>query len=193
MDDGSEDGSGELLLARARADPRLRVVRAPASRAGGRARRRARGGPRPAGGEDGRGRRGPGARLALQAGRLEQDPAVDVLGCRVALAPSPGTRRGGHARLRGVAERARRPRRDGARPVRRFAPRPPLGDHEDGHPGRLGGWRDFPSPRTTTCGCAASTRGCASPSSKRRSSSGATRPGASRARTRATRAGASSR
>jgi glycosyltransferase involved in cell wall biosynthesis len=85
VDDGSRDGSGELLRARARADPRLRVLGTPPrglvpaltlalaeARAPLVARMDA----------DDRARRD---RLLLQAERLERDAAVDVLGCRVRL------------------------------------------------------------------------------------------------------------
>jgi glycosyltransferase involved in cell wall biosynthesis len=90
VDDGSQDGSEAVLLARASADRRLRVVRRPRlglvsalctalaeARAPLLARMDADDVARP-------------ARLALQAERLEQDPAVDILGCRVACAASPG-------------------------------------------------------------------------------------------------------
>jgi len=85
VDDGSTDGSGELLVERARADLRLRVRRTPArglvaalneALADARAPLAARmdaddvADPR---------------RLSLQAERLTDDPGIDVLGCRVAL------------------------------------------------------------------------------------------------------------
>lgn len=86
VDDGSRDGSGEVLRARARSDPRLRVLGTPPrglvpalnlaleeARAPLVARMDA----------DDRAR---GERLLLQAERFERDPAVDVLGCRVRLA-----------------------------------------------------------------------------------------------------------
>ena len=86
VDDGSRDGSGEILQARARSDPRLRVLDTPPrglvpalnlalgeARAPLVARMDA----------DDRARRD---RLLLQAERLEGDAAVDVLGCRVRLA-----------------------------------------------------------------------------------------------------------
>jgi glycosyltransferase involved in cell wall biosynthesis len=94
VDDGSRDGSGEILLARARSDPRLRVLRTPP--------RGLVAALRLALGEA----RAPlvarmdaddvvlSERLALQAERLERDAAVDVLGCRVALASLPGVRAG---------------------------------------------------------------------------------------------------
>jgi glycosyltransferase involved in cell wall biosynthesis len=90
VDDGSCDGSGEMLLARARRDVRLRVRRTPRQglvRALSLALAEA---------------RAPllarmdaddvalGERLALQVDRLERDSSVDVLGCRVALTASPG-------------------------------------------------------------------------------------------------------
>jgi hypothetical protein len=89
VDDGSLDGSTEVLLARARADPRLRVLRRARhglvraldaalaeARAPLVARMDADDVARP-------------HRLALQVERLERDAALDVLGCRVACAPSP--------------------------------------------------------------------------------------------------------
>jgi cellulose synthase/poly-beta-1,6-N-acetylglucosamine synthase-like glycosyltransferase len=90
VDDGSRDGSGDLLRARARADPRLRVLSTPPAGlvsalnralAGARAALVARMD------ADDRSRRD---RLALQAERLERDAAVDVLGCRVRLAGAGG-------------------------------------------------------------------------------------------------------
>ena len=90
VDDGSRDGSGELLLARARLDPRLRVRRTPprglvaalaVSLAEARAPLVAR--------MDADDVALP-QRLARQAERLESDPSVDVLGSRVALLSPPG-------------------------------------------------------------------------------------------------------
>ncbi len=90
VDDGSADGSGERLLARARADPRLRVVRTPPlglvpalnraigeARAGLVARMDA---------DD----VAHLSRLERQVERLERDPSVDVLGSRVAAIAAPG-------------------------------------------------------------------------------------------------------
>ena len=90
VDDGSRDGSAAVLMAWARRDPRLRVVRIPASglvaalnlglrraRAPLLARMDADDGAHP-------------ERLALQAGRLRDDGAVQVLGCRVRLRGVPG-------------------------------------------------------------------------------------------------------
>jgi glycosyltransferase involved in cell wall biosynthesis len=90
VDDGSRDGSGELLLARARLDPRLQVRRTPprglvaalsVSLAEARAPLVAR--------MDADDVALP-ERLARQAERLEGDRSVDVLGCRVALAAPAG-------------------------------------------------------------------------------------------------------
>ena len=118
-------------------------------------------------------------RLALQAERLERDAAVDVLGCRVALRASPAPR-GGEG-MRAYVEWQNALVDHDAMARDRFVESPlvhPSVAMRDGHAARgsaAGGTST--APRTTTCGCAASTRGCASPSSKRRSSSGATRPG----------------
>ena len=147
VDDGSEDGSAELLLARARADPRLRVVRIPRrglvgalgvalaeARAPLVARMDADDVARP-------------PRLALQVARLEQDPAVDVLGCRVALAPSPGAVVGEGMRAYVDWQNALVDHDAMARD--RFVESPLV------HPSvamrtatlrRLGGWRDFDGP-----------------------------------------------
>jgi glycosyltransferase involved in cell wall biosynthesis len=90
VDDGSRDGSAERLLARARLDPRLRVERTPPrglvaalsrSLAGARAPLVAR-----MDADD----VALAERLDRQAERLQRDPAVDVLGCRVELVGSPG-------------------------------------------------------------------------------------------------------
>ena len=90
VDDGSRDGSGELLLARARLDPRLQV------------RRTSRRGLVSALSLSLAEARAPlvvrmdaddtslAERLARQADRLERDLSVDVLGCRVRLTASPG-------------------------------------------------------------------------------------------------------
>jgi hypothetical protein len=90
VDDGSRDGSGEALRARARADRRLRVLRTPPrglvaalQLALGEARA-------PLVARMDADDVAMGERLALQAERLERDASIDVLGCRVALAPSPG-------------------------------------------------------------------------------------------------------
>jgi glycosyltransferase involved in cell wall biosynthesis len=85
VDDGSRDGSGERLLARAARDPRLRVLSAPAAGlaralnfalAGARAPIVAR--------MDADDVAHP-HRLEAQAARLRADPRLDVLGCRVAI------------------------------------------------------------------------------------------------------------
>jgi glycosyltransferase involved in cell wall biosynthesis len=90
VDDGSQDGSGERLIARAARDPRLRVIRTPArgivaalnlalaeARAPIVARMDADDWSHP-------------RRLAAQLKHLSDDPRVDVLGCRVALGPPGG-------------------------------------------------------------------------------------------------------
>lgn len=90
VDDGSQDGSGELLLARSRRDPRLRVLRTPPrglaaalglaldeAHAPIVARMDADDVAHP-------------ERLARQVERLEADQAVDVLGCRVRATADPG-------------------------------------------------------------------------------------------------------
>jgi glycosyltransferase involved in cell wall biosynthesis len=85
VDDGSRDGSADMLEARARVDPRLLVVRAErkgivptlnAALAAARAPLVAR--------MDADDEADP-RRLALQAARLRRDPRTDVLGCRVQL------------------------------------------------------------------------------------------------------------
>ena len=90
VDDGSRDGSGELLLDRAPKDPRLRVRRTPPlglvpalslSLAEARAPLVAR-----MDADD----VALAERLALQVERLERDRSVDVLGSRVALLAPPG-------------------------------------------------------------------------------------------------------
>jgi glycosyltransferase involved in cell wall biosynthesis len=90
VDDGSQDGSGEALRLRARADPRLRVWHTPPrglvaalslalaeARAPLVARMDADDVAHP-------------QRLLLQAARLETDATVDVLGCRLELLPESG-------------------------------------------------------------------------------------------------------
>lgn len=147
VDDGSADGSGELLRSRARSDARLRVLSsAPHGlvRALNRALAEARA-PlvarmdaddvcRP-------------ERLRLQAERLETDAAVDVLGCRVELAARPGGAPG--AGMQSYVD-WQNTLLDHAAIVRdRFVESPLV------HPSvalrtatlrRLGGWREFPGP-----------------------------------------------
>jgi len=147
VDDGSGDGSAELLLARARADPRLRVVRTP--RRGlvgalGVALAQARA-PLVARMDADDVARAP--RLALQVERLERDPGVDVLGCRVALAFSPGAVAG--EGMRAYVEWQNALVDHDAMARDRFVESPLV------HPSvamrtptlrRLGGWRDFDGP-----------------------------------------------
>jgi hypothetical protein len=147
VDDGSEDGSAEILLACARADPRLRVARIPRRGIVGALRvaldeARA---PLVARMDADDVARSP--RLALQVDRLERDPAVDVLGCRVALAPSPGCVAGEGMRAYVAWQNALVDHEAMARD--RFVESPLV------HPSvamrtatlrRLGGWRDFDGP-----------------------------------------------
>lgn len=90
IDDGSSDGSGALLDAAARSDPRLRVLRTPprglvaalnlalgTARSGLVARMDADDLAEP-------------ERLAVQARRMREDAATDILGCRVRLLGAPG-------------------------------------------------------------------------------------------------------
>jgi glycosyltransferase involved in cell wall biosynthesis len=147
VDDGSLDGSTEVLLARARVDPRLRIVRRPrrglvdalgTALAGARAplvaRMDADDVARP-------------QRLALQVERLERDPAVDILGCRVVCTASPGTVAGEGMRAYVEWQNALVEHEAMARD--RFVESPLV------HPSvatrtvtlrRLGGWRDFDGP-----------------------------------------------
>jgi glycosyltransferase involved in cell wall biosynthesis len=143
IDDGSSDGSGERLTARARTDLRLRVVRSPPlgvtaalnrALAGARAPLVARMDADDVAHPD---------RLRLQAERLERDASVDVLGCRVALgAASGGGMRSYVAWLNSLLDHASMFRD-------RFVESPVV------HPSvamrrdallRLGGWRCFPGP-----------------------------------------------
>jgi glycosyltransferase involved in cell wall biosynthesis len=147
VDDGSCDGSGERLLVRAASDPRLRVRRTPRrgivsalnlalaeARAPLVARMDA----------DDRARR---ERLRLQVERLEADASVDILGCRVALAVSPGAPVGAGMRAYVFWQNALLDH--DAMAGARFVESPLV------HPSvamrraalrRLGGWRDFDGP-----------------------------------------------
>jgi glycosyltransferase involved in cell wall biosynthesis len=147
VDDGSRDGSGELLLARSRLDPRLRVRRVPArglvgalclslteARAPLVARMDADDVALP-------------ERLARQADRLEHDRSVDVLGCRVALTAAPGEAPG--AGMRAYVEWQNALLEHEALFRDRFVEAPLI------HPSvvmrtqtlrRLGGWRAFDGP-----------------------------------------------
>ena len=147
VDDGSRDGSGERLLARARLDPRVRVLRtAPRglvaaltlalgeARAPLVARMDADDVAHP-------------ARLALQLERLERDRALDVLACRVAVTAEPGGRPG--RGMRAYVEWSNALLEHEALARERFVEAPVV------HPSvvmrsellrRLGGWRDCPGP-----------------------------------------------
>jgi glycosyltransferase involved in cell wall biosynthesis len=90
VDDGSEDGSGDRLVERAAGDARLRLLRteprgivAALNLALGEARA-------PLVARMDADDVSHPSRLALQAERLERDPAVDVLGCRVAVGAEAG-------------------------------------------------------------------------------------------------------
>jgi glycosyltransferase involved in cell wall biosynthesis len=147
VDDGSGDGSAGLLLARARNDPRLRVLRTPRRGLVGAlslalAEARA---PLVARMDADDVARAP--RLALQVERLEWDTAVDVLGGRVALAPSPGAFAG--EGMRAYVEWQNALVDHDAMARDRFVESPLV------HPSvamrtatlrRLGGWRDFDGP-----------------------------------------------
>jgi glycosyltransferase involved in cell wall biosynthesis len=146
VDDGSRDGSSELLRARARSDPRLRVLGTPPrglvpalnlalaeARAPLVARMDA----------DDRARR---ERLSRQVERLEGDPSVDVLGCRVHLA---GAGAPAGAGMRAYVRWQNALLDHGAMARDRFVESPLV------HPSvamrratlrRLGGWRAFDGP-----------------------------------------------
>jgi cellulose synthase/poly-beta-1,6-N-acetylglucosamine synthase-like glycosyltransferase len=83
VDDGSRDDSGELLRARARADPRLRVLATPPRGLASALNRALAAARAPLVARMDADDRAVADRLALQAERLERDAAVDVLGCRV--------------------------------------------------------------------------------------------------------------
>jgi glycosyltransferase involved in cell wall biosynthesis len=147
VDDGSRDGSGELLLDRARKDPRLRVRRTPPlglvpalslSLAEARAPLVARMDADDVALEE---------RLFLQVERLERDRSVDVLGCRVVLFASPGEAPG--EGMRGYVEWQNALLDHDAIFRDRFVESPLV------HPSvamraeavrRLGGWRAFDGP-----------------------------------------------
>jgi glycosyltransferase involved in cell wall biosynthesis len=147
VDDGSRDGSSELLLARAAADPRLRVLRTPPrglvpaltlALAEARSPIVARMDADDVARAD---------RLARQAERLERDPSVDVLGTRVRLVAAPGERAGPGMRAYVEWQNALLDHEAMAR--ERFVESPLA------HPSvamrtdalrRLGGWRAFDGP-----------------------------------------------
>ncbi len=90
VDDGSRDGSGESLLARARADRRLRVLRTPPRGLVAALRLALEEARAPLVARMDADDVARGERLARQAERLERDASVGVLGCRVALVSPPG-------------------------------------------------------------------------------------------------------
>jgi glycosyltransferase involved in cell wall biosynthesis len=147
VDDGSRDGSGEILLARARAEPRLRVLRTP-PRGLVRALRLALGEARaPLVARMDADDVARSERLALQAERLEGDASVDVLGCRVALPSPPGAPAG--EGMRAYVEWQNALLDHDAMARDRFVESPLV------HPSvamrtaalrRLGGWRDIDGP-----------------------------------------------
>jgi glycosyltransferase involved in cell wall biosynthesis len=144
VDDGSRDGSGERLLARAACDPRLRVFRTPPrgitaalnlalgeARAPIVARMDADDVSHP-------------RRLAAQAARLSADPRVDILGCRVAVVggSSGGGMRAHVAWANGLLDHEAMARG-------RFVEAPlvhPSVAMRAGALRRLGGYRDFEGP-----------------------------------------------
>jgi glycosyltransferase involved in cell wall biosynthesis len=147
VDDGSRDGSAELLEARTFRDPRLRVLRTPPRglvAALGLALSEARG---PVVARMDADDVAHPERLERQIARLESDPEVDVLGCRVELLSTPGVPPSGGMRayvdwLNQLLDHASMARD-------RFVESPLV------HPSvalrretllALGGWRDIPLP-----------------------------------------------
>lgn len=146
VDDGSRDGSGERLLERARRDPRLQVLRTPPrglvpalasalERAGAGlvARMDADDVAHP-------------DRLALQVARMEDEPGLDVLGCRVELVPAV---EGGGEGMRAYVEWSNRLLDHQAIARERFVESPlvhPSVVIRAGALRRLGGWRELPGP-----------------------------------------------
>jgi glycosyltransferase involved in cell wall biosynthesis len=147
VDDGSRDGTGARLETRARRDTRLRVLRTPprglvAALNAGLARARS-----PLLARMDADDVALSERLRLQAERLERDPTVDVLGCRVRLGGPPGAAVPGGMEayvdwLNGLLDHESMLRD-------RFVEAPVA------HPSiamrtetlrRLGGWRDFDGP-----------------------------------------------
>jgi hypothetical protein len=146
VDDGSRDGSGEILRARARADRRVRVVSTPALglvSALNRALAEARA---PLLARMDADDRAASDRLSLQADRLDRDAGVDVLGSRVrvvGLGGPPGEGMRAYARWQNELLDHEAMARD------RFVESPLV------HPSvamrraalvRLGGWRRFDGP-----------------------------------------------
>jgi glycosyltransferase involved in cell wall biosynthesis len=147
VDDGSVDGSGERLAARAASDPRVRVLRGPPrglvpaltlalaeARAPLVARMDADDVAHP-------------ARLEAQVRRLRDDDGTDVLGCRVALGAPPGARAG--EGMRAYVDWANGLLDHDAMARDRFVESPlvhPSVAMRTGALRALGGWRDFGGP-----------------------------------------------
>ena len=85
VDDGSSDGSGELLEERGRSDPRVRVRRTPARGLVAALNEALAAAQAPLAARMDADDVADPRRLSLQAARLAGDPRTDVLGCRVAL------------------------------------------------------------------------------------------------------------
>ena len=129
VDDGSRDGSAELLAAAARADARVRVVTQAATGHGG--------GPQPR--PDARARSPPRAHgrrttWRIRSGsrcrrvRLDDEPALMALGSRVRLVGSPGARNDGMRAYVEWQEPGAASGRHRARALRGVAARPSVGD-----------------------------------------------------------------
>jgi cellulose synthase/poly-beta-1,6-N-acetylglucosamine synthase-like glycosyltransferase len=147
VDDGSQDGSGEMLEARASRDPRLRLFRTPPrglvsalglALAEARAPLVARMDADDVAHAD---------RLGRQAGRLETDPGVDILGSRVELLTAAGVPPSGGMRtyvdwLNQLLDHASMAR---DRFVESPLVHPTVAMRRDTLVA-LGGWREFPGP-----------------------------------------------
>ncbi len=146
VDDGSRDGSGEILRARARSDARLRVVSTPPLGLVGALSRALAEARAPLVARMDADDRAARDRLCLQAERLERDATVDVLGCRVrvvGVGGPPGEGMRAYARWQNALLDHDAMARD------RFVESPLV------HPSvamrraaleRLGGWREFDGP-----------------------------------------------
>jgi glycosyltransferase involved in cell wall biosynthesis len=143
VDDGSTDGSGDRLAERAARDPRLRVLREPPRGIAGALNRALSEARAPLVARMDADDVSHPSRLALQAERLARAPAVDVLGCRVAVGADAGEGMRAYARwVNGLLEHEAMARD-------RFVESPVV------HPSvamrastlrALGGYRDFDGP-----------------------------------------------